>query len=226
MLQSQPDLEKKIGYSFLNKKYLDKALTHRSYSAERRLSYSNERLEFLGDAVITLIVIEYLVEKFKDKDEGYLSRLKSQIVSSKNLYKWAKKIELSKHIKLSFWEDKNGGRDKPQIIANAFEAVLGAIYMDGGLEPVKKIIRKFLDQEKEIKIEDYKSMFQEFCQKKFKLIPSYRVISQQGPEHRKKFSVAVIIKDKIVAKGEGYSKKEAENNAAKQALIVIKEVVI
>lgn len=219
-------LQKHLKYEFKNLKLLDKALTHRSYSSERKLSYSNERLELLGDSVISLIVIEYLINKFPDKDEGYLSKLKSHIVSSKNLFKWAKKISLEKYIKLSLAEVRSGGREKMQIISNTFEALMGAIYLDSGIESAKTIIYNFLEDEKEISLEDYKSALQEFCQKRFKIIPKYHLVSQEGPDHRKKFTVSVTIKDKVIANGDGYSKKEAENNAAKLALKKIKEAII
>ncbi len=226
MLQDPHELEKKIGYHFKNLKHLTKALTHRSYSSERKLNYSNERLEFLGDSVINLVVVEYLIEKFVDKDEGYLSKIKSHIVSSKNLYKWAKKIGVENYIRVSVAEMKTGGREKPQILVNAFEAIIGAVYIDGGFEAAKKIIKNFLENEKNIRIEDYKSMLQELCQKRFKIIPTYKTISEDGPEHRKKFKVCVIIKDKEFCCGEGYSKKEAENNAAKNAVEQLKEAEI
>lgn len=217
------ELQNNLNYNFKNLKYLDKALTHRSYSSERKLNYSNERLELLGDSVISLVVIEYLIKKFPDKDEGYISKLKSHIVSSKNLFKWAKKISLEKYIKLSLAEIRSGGREKMQIISNTFEALIGAIYLDGGIDPVKKIIHEYLELEKEISFDDYKSMLQEFCQKKFRIVPKYELVSEEGPDHKKKFKVSVCIKGKIIADGEGYSKKEAENNAAQRALIKIKE---
>lgn len=220
------ELQNSLNYSFKNIRLLDKALTHRSYSAERRLSYSNERLELLGDSVISLVVVEYLIKKFPDKDEGYLSKVKSHIVSSKNLFKWAKKISLGNYVKLSIAEIKSGGREKMQIISNTFEALIGAVYLDGGIESVKKIIYKYLDAEKEISFEDYKSMLQEICQKKFKLIPKYEIISEEGPDHKKRFRVSVRIGERTIAEGDGYSKKEAENNAAKKALSKLKEAHI
>ncbi|MCX7641449.1 MAG: ribonuclease III [Elusimicrobiales bacterium] len=226
MFSDISELERKIKYNFKNIKILDKALTHKSYSSERKLSYSNERLEFLGDSVISLIVVEYLINKFPTKNEGYLSRIKSHIVSTKNLFKWAKTLSLEKYIKLSLAEIKSGGREKIQLISNALEALIGAVYLDGGLEQAKKIVYNFLESEKEISFEDYKSTLQEFCQKKFKLIPKYHLILQEGPEHKKIFTVSVSIKDKVLAQGTGYNKKEAENNAAKNALNSIKEVIL
>ncbi|MGC9069875.1 MAG: ribonuclease III [Elusimicrobiales bacterium] len=222
MFQDPAELEEKLGYHFINQKYLNKALTHRSYAAERKLNYSNERLEFLGDSVINLIVTEYLVEKFPDKTEGYLSKIKSHLVSSKNLYRWAKRVNLENYVKISIAEMKSGGREKPQILANTFEAIIAALYLDGGFDSAKRIIRNLLECEKEIKIEDYKSTLQELCQKKFRVIPVYKIISEEGPQHKRRFKVSVVIKDKEVSDGEGYSKKEAENNAAKKALAYIR----
>ena len=226
MLFDFSQIQKDLKYEFKNPKLLDKALTHRSYSAERKLPYSNERLELLGDSVITLVVIEYLIKKFPNKDEGYLSKIKSHIVSSKNLFKWAKKLSVEKYIKLSSSEMKSGGREKMQIISNTFEAIIGAVYLDGGLEPVKNIIYTLLGEEKEFSFDDHKSQLQELCQKRLKIIPKYYLISQEGPEHRKKFKVSVVINNNLIATGEGYSKKEAENNAAKSALERMKEGVI
>lgn len=225
MFYPPSELEKDLKYKFKNPFLLEKALTHSSYSTEKKLPYNNERLELLGDSVISLIVIEYLINKYQERDEGYLSKLKSHIVSSKNLYRWAKIISLEKYIKLSVAELKSGGREKMQIVSNTFEAVLGAVYLDGGLKPAKEIIYNFLENEKEFTIEDYKSALQEFCQKRFKTVPKYTLLSQEGPDHKKRFTVSVIINNEFIATGKGCSKKEAENNAAKEALEKIKEVL-
>lgn len=214
---SHKELEDKIGYSFKDKKLLDKALTHKSYSVERKMVYHNERLEFLGDSVVGLIVSEHLLKKYLDKDEGFLSKMKSYIVSSKNLYRWAKIIELDKYIKLSKAEILMGGKSKQQILANAFEAVMGAMYMDGGFENAKKFISVLLETNHYAPILDYKSHIQEYSQKKYKTLPQYKLISQTGPDHKKNFVVALYLNNQYICEGEGQSKKEAEQNAAKKA---------
>lgn len=212
------ELEEKIRYTFKEKKLLNKALTHKSYSVERKINYHNERLEFLGDSVVGLVVSEYLLNKYQDKDEGFLSKMKSYIVSSKNLYRWAKIIEIDKYIKLSRAEMLMGGKSKNQILANAFEAVIGAVYMDGGFENAKKILISLLDSNHYAPILDYKSHIQEYSQKKYKMLPFYKVVSQSGPDHKKNFVVALYINNQYIAEGEGNSKKEAEQNAAKKAV--------
>jgi len=222
MFSDYTELEAKIGYSFKEKKLLDGALTHKSYSVERRILYDNERLEFLGDSVVGLIVAEYLVKKFFDKDEGYLSKLKSYLVSSKNLYRWAKKLELDKYVKLSFGEAQSGGRAKPQISANTFEAIIGAMYLDGAFDEAKKLIEKLLIESDFSLALDYKSYIQEYCQKKYKSLPYYKIISQEGPDHEKKFTVSLNINHSEVSVGEGKSKKEAEQDAAKKAVEALK----
>lgn len=212
------ELEKNIGYSFKNIKLLDKALTHKSYAVERSIKYHNERLEFLGDSVIGLVVSEYLIKHFKDKNEGYLSKLKSHMVSSKNLYKWAEKINLEKYVKLSKSEKLSGVRGKHQIVSDAFEALIAAVYLDSGFESAKKIIEKFLKTNSVEPYIDSKSTLQEYAQKKHKTLPVYKIISQSGPDHAKHFMVAVFIGEEKLATGEGKNKKEAEQNAAYNAL--------
>lgn len=221
MFSDYTQLEQAIDYSFNDKKLLDKALTHKSYAVERKIRQNNERLEFLGDSVLGLIVSEYLIKNYRDKDEGHLSKLKSYIVSSKNIYEWAKKFNLASYIKLSQSELNTGGRGKPQIIANAFESLIGAIYLDGGLDVVKKLVTKLIE-ETSYNFVDYKSFIQEYCQKKYKTLPVYKLISQSGPDHKKLFNVALIINKQEVSRGEGKSKKEAEQDAAKKASLTLK----
>ncbi|MEF3280220.1 MAG: ribonuclease III [Elusimicrobiota bacterium] len=215
------ELEKRIGYFFKDKKLIDKSLTHKSYSIERKILYNNERLEFLGDSVIGLIVSEYLIKKYSEKDEGYLSKIKSYMVSSKNLYKWAKTIELDKYIKLSKSEISSGGRLNSKLIANAFEAFIGAIYLDGGFEYAKKFIERLIKETGSFLPSDYKSEIQEYCQKRYKTLPYYKLISQTGPDHEKLFKIALFINNQKISEGEGASKKEAEQDAARKAIIAI-----
>jgi len=213
-------LENKINYKFSDKKLCDQALTHKSYSTENKLSYYNERLEFLGDSVISLIICDYLFKKYPDKDEGYLSKIKSYIVSKNNLAEWAKKIELQNHIKLAKSELSSGGALNPSILADCFEALIGAIYLDSNFDMAKKILMSFIESEKKIFNDiDFKSKFQEYIQKKYKILPKYEVLSTEGPEHNKTFIVNLSINGKVIALGNGKSKKEAEQNAAKNAII-------
>lgn len=221
MFSNYTELEHTIGYSFKDKKLLDKALTHKSYAVERKIKQNNERLEFLGDSVLGLIVSEYLIKNYSDKDEGHLSKLKSYIVSSKNLYELAKKINLANYIKLSQSELKTGGREKSQIIANAFESLIGAIYLDGGFDVVKKLVIGLIESTS-YDFTDYKSLIQQYCQKKYKTLPVYKLISQFGPDHKKLFNIALIINKQEISHGKGRSKKEAEQDAAKKASLILK----
>jgi len=218
MYPTQQELEEKFGYHFNNPKLLDKALTHKSYSVERNINFHNEILEFLGDSIIGFIVSEYLVKRYPDKDEGFLSKMKSHIVSSENLYKWASHFGVEKYVKVATVNTLDP-RAKKQIVANSFEAIIGAMYLDRGIERVKTILFDLLETKTDLlSFADYKSKLQEYCQKKYKILPIYKLISQEGPEHQKKFQVALYIKDEKISTGEGRSKKEAEQNAAKNAI--------
>lgn len=218
LLNDYKELEEKLGYVFKQKRLLDKALTHKSYSVERGMDYNNERLEFLGDSVIGVIVAEHLFKKHYSKDEGILSKIKSYLVSSRNLYKMAKKIELDKYVKISRSASMTANA-KYQILSNAFEAVIGAMYIDGGFENAKKLLVELIEaSENDYFIYDYKSTIQEYSQKKFKSLPEYKILSESGPEHRKNFTVGLYINNEFISKGSGFSKKEAEQDAAKNAI--------
>jgi ribonuclease-3 len=216
------EIEEKIGYFFKEEKLLDKALTHKSYSIEKKISYHNERLEFLGDSVIGVIVSEYLIKQNPEKDEGYLSKLKSYIVSSKNLYRWAKLLELDKYIKVSKVKELLSGKARNQILANAFESIIGAMYLDGGFEEAKKLIYKIVSEDKYIITNDYKSYLQEYSQKNYKKLPDYKLISQSGPDHRKTFIVSLYINGNYISNGRGESIKEAQQDAARNAMEKLK----
>lgn len=215
-------LENKINYKFLNKKLLEQALTHKSFSDEKKSNAHNERLEFLGDSVISLVICDYLFKKYPEKDEGELSKIKSYIVSKKNLTLWAKKIELQNYIKsanLRNFEEKGN----LSIIANCFEALIGAIYLDSNFETIKKILTSFLESEKEIFSDiDFKSKLQEYFQKKYKTLPKYEVLFTEGPEHEKVFVVSLSFDGKTLSVGRGKSKKEAEQKAAENAIKKLK----
>lgn len=216
-------LEEILGVTFSNKNFLETALTHRSYLNESRAAESNERLEFLGDSVLSLLVSTELYRRFKNYPEGKLTSLRSALVRAKTLGDLAKKLSLGKFLLMSKGEERSGGRENPSLLADTFEAVLGAIYLDAGLEAVGNFLTKNLfglidSVEGNDTLRDYKSTFQEKAQDKHKISPTYRVISENGPDHDKTFLVGVYLGDKKIAEGSGKSKQEAEQKAAKIAL--------
>lgn len=206
-------------YSFGSSELLDKALTHRSYLNQNRGAGDNERLEFLGDSVISLIVCDYLYRKFEELQEDRLSKLKSSIVSQRNLSAWARSIDLGDSVKLSDSERTSGGDDKDSIIAGCFESVIGAVFIDGGFDAAGVIVRRFLEDQRLEDLEnDSKSGLQEIAQARFSTLPIYRIIKEAGPAHEKFFEVEVDIKGNVYGRGAGRSKKEAQKNAAEDAL--------
>ncbi len=218
------ELEKKLGYEFQDKKLIIEALTHKSY----KQPYDNERLEFLGDAVLDLVVGEYLFRKFRDSDEGKLSKIRASLVNETGFDKLARALDLGDYIFLSNAEDNNGGREKSSLLSNAFEAIMGAIYLEGGLETVQKIAIKLIEENhKEISLDslfrDFKTTLQELTQARFGITPEYKVIASRGPDHKKEFEVAVCIEDKEYARAVGKSKKIAQQEAAKLAVEILKE---
>jgi len=218
------ELEKIIRIKFRNQQYLTEALTHKSYAVESAPPVrDNERLEFLGDSLLSAIVSSYLYKIYPEDDEGHLSQRKAQLVSRKTLYTWAKEINLGKYIYLSHGEETTGGRERESILANAFEALLGAIYLDKGYTGAEKFISQRLKEKKIIRKIDYKSQLQEIIQKKYKLVPEYWVIKESGPDHNKTFEIGIYFKKKILGRGIGKSKKEAEQEAAKNALKQLKK---
>jgi len=224
MNKSMDTLEKKLGYEFENKKLIIEALTHKSY----KQPYDNERLEFLGDAVLDLVVGEYLFKKFADSDEGKLSKIRASLVNETGFDKLARALKLGDYILLSNAEDNNGGREKSSLLSNAFEAIMGAIYLEAGLKTVEKIaIRLIEDNYKEISLAslfcDFKTTLQELTQARFGITPEYKVVASRGPDHKKEFEVAVCIEDKEYARAIGKSKKIAQQEAAKLAVDILKE---
>ena len=215
-------IEEIIGYSFLDKELLREALTHKSYSSEESFSSHNERLEFLGDSVLGLVAAYYLFKRHPGNNEGYLSKIKSALVSRPSLAKWAAAMGLGEHLLLGVGENLTGGKMRSSILSNALEALIGAVYIDGGLEPAEKIITAWLStQTAELLETDYKSALQERIQKKHKTPPEYEVLGTQGPEHDKIFTMRVKIGKKILGLGSGKNKKEAEQSAAENALIYL-----
>lgn len=209
---------------FKNPSLLKQAFYHRSYLNEVKAKLqSNERLEFLGDSILSMVVSKILFKTRAHDSEGELTNLRAYIVKTKSLAQAAKRLELGKYLHLSKGEELGGGRNNPQLLANTYEALLGAIYLDQGLEVVEKVIKQTLLSlfEKELKIgppKDAKSNLQEIAQEKFKQSPIYKILESKGPDHAKQFVVAVYIKGKEYGKGKGGSKQVAEEQAASQAL--------
>ena len=213
-------IETVIGYSFKNKELLKEALTHKSFSTERGQASQNERLEFLGDSVLGLIVSCYLFKDHPAQDEGYLSKVKSVLVSRTNLTCWAKDLNLGEHVFLGVGETQTGGKKRSSILSNCFEALLGAIYLDGGLEPATIFVQRWLGVQdlSGVEEQDYKSILQETIQKRHKKPPEYEIMRTEGPEHDKLFTVRVMIGKKVLGMGAGKNKKEAQQSAAKNAI--------
>ena len=216
------ELEKAVGYKFQNSATVTAALTHTSLSQGSNDSSPFERMEFLGDSVLGLIVAEELFLKFPKYSEGDLSKLKSKLVSRKFLALKSVEITLSEFILLSKEAIHTGGKESSSILADAMESLICAIYMDGGLEAARKFIKKFIlkGYEKHLQIQDltnYKSLLQEHTQSKFQKVPMYKVISEEGPDHEKIFVVEVFINNELLGSGKGPNKKSAQQSAAKEA---------
>jgi ribonuclease III len=213
-------IESVIGYAFIDKNLLAKALSHRSSVTE---GLANERLEFLGDAVLGLVVSEFLFKRYPEYNEGNLTKIKAALVNETMLSKVAYNHSLGQYIFLSPEEEKSGGRLKPSIIADAMEAVLGAVYLDGGLGPAAKVINKLLLENFESLIKDesmfnYKGELLEKMQGEGRGVPKYEVVEEIGPDHIKVFVISVSVAGTRLGIGQGTSKKEAEQRAAKMAL--------
>ncbi|OCC15386.1 Ribonuclease III [Dissulfuribacter thermophilus] len=223
-------LERIIGYNFKDKSLLDQALTHRSYATEHSGMVSdNERLEFLGDAVLELVMTKLLFDLYgKEYSEGDLTRMRAFLVNENQLASQAQRLTIGEFIKLGKGEERSGGRYKKSILADTFEAITGAIYLDGGLDPCFKFIKSIYDEllknvTSQFKIDDYKSALQELTQAKFHVVPTYRVERISGPDHNRSFEVALIFEGDVLARGKGSSKKKAEQEAAKKALKILKD---
>ena len=215
-------LEENIGYTFKNKDLLKKALTHTSYAYEHKLE-SNEKLEFLGDSILEFVSSKYLFDKFSNLKEGEMTKVRATVVCEKSLYKIAKLHNFSDFLYLGKSEIVTGGKNRPAILADSVEAVIAAIYLDGGLEPVEKFIISNLSEEielatKHVGDKDYKTVLQEKLQKHGEVKIEYEIIKEFGPDHDKSFVSQVKCNGKILAVGEGKSKKEAQMQAAKKAL--------
>ncbi len=219
------EFEKLLGYGFKKREHLKRALTHKSFANEMHLPSTehNERYEYLGDAVLELSISHFLMENFPDHPEGELSKLRAAIVNESQLADMARKMKLGDYLYLGKGEDRTGGRDKPSLLSDALEAVLGAVYLDRGFGKVDAVVRKkfsgvIAEVGGEGFIKDYKTRLQEIAQGRFKVMPRYRLASSTGPDHKKTFEVNLYIKDELVGVGHGASKKAAEQDAARQAL--------
>ncbi len=218
------DLEKRLDYRFRDKTLLKTALTHKS----SKQPYNNERLEFLGDAVLDLIVGEYLYHKFPQVSEGDLSKLRASLVNEKGFEQLARLIDLGNYIYLSVAEENNNGRQKPSILSNAFEALIGAVYLESGLEKATEITLKLLEKaypkiDLATVFKDYKTTLQEITQAHMGITPQYIVTGSSGPDHKKEFVIMVKIHERELAQAKGKSKKEAQQEAAKKAIEVLKK---
>lgn len=216
-------LEKRLGYTFKNKSLLLNALTHSSYANEvRNGASSNERLEFLGDSVLSIIVSKFLYTKFPDIPEGELTKLRASLVCEKSLCAFSREIGLGKFLRLGKGEDKGGGRERDSILADAFEAVLAAMYLDGGIAVARKHVMRFILKElnhtDDEVFKDFKTALQEIIQRNPEESVSYILIGEDGPDHDKVFTVEVHLNSNVIGTGKGKSKKQAEQMAAKQAL--------
>ena len=224
-------LEKALGYTFKDSSLIERALTHSSYSNESGLKnhhmYCNERLEFLGDSVLSLITSNYLYSKFSDCPEGELTRMRAEVVCERALSGYANAIGLGKYLLLGIGEEKNNGRNRKSILADAFEALLAAIYLDAGesgMETVQRFLLPFIAKEIENIGKskgfsgDPKSLLQQFVQQAEGDFLEYAVVGQSGPDHMKTFKVEARLNSNVIGRGEGRSKREAEQNAAKEAL--------
>lgn len=223
------EFEKIIGYSFRNKDLLSNALAHSSFINEKHLlkSDSNERLEFLGDAVLELISSKFLFNKYTDMQEGEMTKLRAALVCEAALAYAAKAINLSEYIILGHGEIVTGGRKRNSIISDAFEAVIGAIYLDGGITNAKEFIEKYVlnDIENKKLFFDSKTIFQEMVQSKNMGVITYKLLEETGPDHDKKFKEAVYIDDIEYGTGEGHTKKGAEQAAAYKAILKLRAEV-
>lgn len=214
-------LQNNLGYHFKNPALLSRALTHSSYANERHVDTGdNERLEFLGDSVLGFITAEYLFANHRDFPEGELTKLRAYAVCEKSLFSYAEEIGLGNYLKLGKGEERTGGRTRPSVLSDAFEAVIAAIYLDGGMDEAKKFVLRFVVPYVEAKptFKDYKTMLQEVVQKNQGETLEYVLVSETGPDHDKCFTVEVHLNSNVLGRGVGGSKKKAEQNAAKEAL--------
>jgi ribonuclease III len=220
--RSPPDeFELRLGHRFHDATRLDAALTHRSWANEQGIAEHNERLEFLGDAVLGMVAAEWLFARYPERAEGDLARLKAWLVSAPTLARYAAEIGLGGRLRLGVGEERSGGREKASLLADALEAVIAAVYVDGGLEAAQRVIRRFLESAHaagEAESADPKTVLQELAQARGWSLPDYRTVEEAGPDHEKTFVCAVAVAGREAGRGSGRSKKEAQQRAAAAAL--------
>ncbi len=220
-------LERRLGYRFRRLELLERALTHRSHANEKGLEHNYERLEFLGDAVLGLIAGEWLFGEHPEVAEGELSALKSRLVSERALARYARSVALGEHLLLGVGEERSGGRDKRSLLADSMEAVIGAAFVDGGLRAARKVVLPMLgrlsDETSGKDLRDPKTRLQERAQAEGWALPAYRGLEEAGPDHAKTFVVECVVGEEVTARGEGRSKKAAEQAAAAAALDALEE---
>lgn len=223
-------LEERLGYKFNNINLLKNALTHSSYANEVRGGFSsNERLEFLGDSVLSIVVSDYIYKHYPSMPEGELTKLRASLVCEKSLCAFSRELELGNYLMLGKGEEKGGGRERDSILADAFEAVLAAIYLDGGMEPARRhvmnfVLRELQHTDDEV-FKDYKTALQEIIQRNPEEAVSYILTGESGPDHDKEFTVEVRLNSNVIGRGTGKNKKRAEQMAAKEALMLMGEEI-
>ena len=219
-------IQKRLGYQFRDQDLIIEALTHKS----SKQPYNNERLEFLGDAVLDLIVGEYLYHEFTQVAEGELSKLRASLVNEKSFEKLARLLHLGEYIYISLAEENNNGREKPSLLSNAFEAIIGALYLEAGLEKARDLAVALLEEaypkiDMDAIFRDHKTTLQELTQAHFGMTPEYRLVRSFGPDHKKEFEIAVSVRGRDLSVASGKSKKEAQQKAAMLALEILKKEV-
>jgi len=237
----EAELQKRLGYSFTSPVLLERALTHSSAIPELRaallegaanaaLAEDNERLEFLGDAVLELLASEYLLTNFPEWTEGQLSKSRARMVNARSLEVAARRLQLGEYLRLGRGEEKTGGREKPTLLADAFEAIVAAVYLDGGLDPARSLLKRalfehaLLEDGERMAESDRKSALQEFLQGRGQAPAEYRPAGETGPDHQKVFQVEVWVSGGCLANGQGSTKKEAEQRAASSALLRLEQM--
>lgn len=223
LLRRAPEIETKLGYTFKDRSLLALAFIHRSFINENKeVGQHNERLEFLGDSVLGMLVADYLYRYLPSTPEGELSVLRSRLVEATSCCQYMQKFGWGQYLLLGKGEKMNDGRGRESILADLFEGIIGAIYLDGGLEAAKRFLfRNFspeIDAILKTPIRNFKALLQDYCQKKFQATPTYKVLSEEGPDHSKIFQICVVINNKEIGYGQGASKKEAQQAAAADAL--------
>jgi len=226
MQQRLEAIQKRLGYQFRDQNLIIEALTHKS----SKQPYNNERLEFLGDAVLDLIVGEYLYHEFTEVAEGELSKLRASLVNEKSFEKLARLLHLGEYIYISLAEENNNGREKPTLLSNAFEAIIGALYLEAGLEKARDLAVALLEEaypkiDMDAIFRDHKTTLQELTQAHFGMTPEYRLVRSFGPDHKKEFEIAVSVRGRDLSVASGKSKKEAQQKAAMLALEILKKEV-